>query len=46
MICAARYYDVICRQNGATTDVIAYELEAAATSELEFLYTPTSGEQA
>ena len=38
MICAARYYDVICRQNGATTDVIAYELDAAATSEFELVH--------
>lgn len=37
MICAARFYDVICRKYGATADVIAYELDAAATSDFDFV---------
>lgn len=37
MICAARFYDVICRKYGATVDVIAYELDAAATSDFAFV---------
>lgn len=38
MICAARFYDVICRKYGATVDVIAYELDAAATSDFDFVH--------
>lgn len=41
MICACRLYDVLCRKYGATVDVIAYELDAASTSDdasvLEFV---------
>lgn len=37
MICAARFYDVICRKFGATNDVIAYELDGAATSDWKFI---------
>lgn len=41
MICACRFYDVLCRKYGATADVIAYELAAASNSDdlsvLEFL---------
>jgi hypothetical protein len=41
MICGCRFYDVLCRKYGATVDVIAYELDAASTSDdvsvLEFL---------
>jgi len=33
MICACRFYDVLCRKYGATADVIAYELDAASTSD-------------
>jgi TPR repeat protein len=33
MICAARFFDVLCRKYGATTDVIAYELDGAAQSD-------------
>lgn len=32
MMCAARFYDVLCKKFGATNDVIAYELDAAVTS--------------
>jgi hypothetical protein len=39
MICAARFYDVICRKYGATVDVIAYELDAAATSDFRFIHS-------
>jgi len=39
MICAARFYDVICRKYGATVDVIAYELDAAATSDFDFVHS-------
>lgn len=39
MICAARFYDVICRKYGATVDVIAYELDAAATSDFGFVHS-------
>lgn len=39
MICAARFYDVICRKYGATVDVISYELDAAATSDFEFVHS-------
>jgi hypothetical protein len=39
MICAARFYDVICRKYGALTDVIAYELDAAATSDFDFVHS-------
>ncbi|MEP7349835.1 MAG: hypothetical protein ABI668_07775 [Sphingorhabdus sp.] len=38
MICAARFNDVICRKYGATVDVIAYELDAAATSDFAFVH--------
>lgn len=37
MICAARFYDAICRKYGATVDVIAYELDAAANSDFDFV---------
>jgi hypothetical protein len=33
MICAARFFDVLCRKYGATADVIAYELDGASNSE-------------
>lgn len=33
MMCAARFYDVLCKQHGAATDVIAYELDAASRSD-------------
>ncbi|QQZ28885.1 hypothetical protein HMY34_09030 [Thiothrix subterranea] len=39
MICAARFYDVICRQSGALVDVIAYELDAAAMSDFDFVHS-------
>ncbi len=39
MICAARFYDVICRKYGATVDVIAHELDAAATSDFYFVHS-------
>ncbi|MBY5708869.1 hypothetical protein [Rhizobium leguminosarum] len=39
MICAARFYDVICRKYGATVDVIAYELDAAAKSDFDFVHS-------
>lgn len=39
MICAARFYDVICRKYGATVDVIAHELDAAARSEFDFVHS-------
>jgi hypothetical protein len=39
MTCAARFYDVICRKYGATVDVIAYELDAAATSDFDFVHS-------
>ncbi|WP_327753703.1 hypothetical protein VVT58_06515 [Sphingobium sp. SJ10-10] len=38
MVSAARFYDVICRKYGATVDVIAYELDAAANSDLPFVH--------
>lgn len=38
MVSAARFYDVICRKYGATVDVIAYELDAAATSDFPFVH--------
>lgn len=38
MICAARFFDVTCRKYGATTDVIAYELDGAATSDWKFIH--------
>lgn len=37
MICAARFYDVTCRKFGATSDVIAYELDGAAASDWKFI---------
>lgn len=37
MICAARFFDVTCRKFGATNDVIAYELDGAASSDWEFI---------
>ena len=39
MISAARFYDVICRKYGATVDVIAYELDAAAKSDFYFVHS-------
>jgi hypothetical protein len=39
MISAARFYDVICRKYGATVDVIAYELDAAAMSDFDFVHS-------
>lgn len=39
MICAARFYDVICRKYGAVVDVIAYELDAAAMSEHGYVHS-------
>jgi hypothetical protein len=39
MICAARFYDVVCRKYGATVDVIAYELDGAATSDWDFVHS-------
>ncbi|NDR58268.1 sel1 repeat family protein [Aliiruegeria sabulilitoris] len=38
MICAARFYDVVCKQYGATSDVIAYELDGAMTSDWKFVH--------
>ncbi len=38
MICAARFYDAVCRQYGATADVIAYELDGASSSEMPFVH--------
>jgi TPR repeat protein len=38
MICAARFFDVTCKKYGATNDVIAYELDAAATSDWPFVH--------
>jgi hypothetical protein len=37
MICAARFFDVVCRKYGATADVIAYELDGAAKSSFAFV---------
>jgi hypothetical protein len=37
MICAARFYDVICRKYDATAEVIAYELDAASASDFCFV---------
>lgn len=41
MMCAGRFFDVLCKQDGARNDVIAYELDAVATGEnsaaLQFL---------
>lgn len=34
MICAARFFDVVCRKFGAAREVIAYELDGASYSEL------------
>lgn len=39
IVCAARFYDVICRKFGATNDVIAYELDGAATSDWHFIHS-------
>jgi hypothetical protein len=39
MICAARFCDVVCRKHGATVDVIAYELDAAAKSDFDFVHS-------
>ena len=39
MICAARFYEVLCRKYGATADVIAYELDAAACSDYDFVHS-------
>lgn len=38
MICAARFTDVCCRKFGATMDVIAYELDGAASSDFPFVH--------
>lgn len=38
MICAARFFDVVCKKYGATNDVIAYELDAAATSDWSYVH--------
>jgi len=38
MVCAARFFDVICKKYGATNDVISYELDAAATSDWSFIH--------
>lgn len=38
MICAARFFEVTCKKYGATSDVIAYELDAAATSDWQFVH--------
>lgn len=38
MICAARFFDVTCKKYGATNDVIAYELDGAASSEWKFIH--------
>lgn len=38
MICAARFTDVSCRKLGATMDVIAYELDGAASSDFAFVH--------
>lgn len=39
MVCAARFFDVLCRKYGATADVIAYELDAASMSEYSFIHS-------
>ncbi|MFA3760596.1 hypothetical protein V1954_12400 [Yersinia sp. 2538 StPb PI] len=39
MVCAARFYDVICRKYGATVDVIAYELDTATMSNFDFVHS-------
>lgn len=39
MICAARFYNVVCHQHDALVDVIAYELDAAATSDFDFVHS-------
>ncbi|MGK8200638.1 hypothetical protein [Burkholderia cepacia] len=33
MMCAARFFDVLCKMYGAASDVIGYELDAARTSD-------------
>lgn len=38
MICAARFFDVTCKKYGATNDVIAYELDGAASSDWTFIH--------
>lgn len=38
MICAARFFDVTCKKYGATNDVIAYELDGAASSDWKFIH--------
>jgi len=38
MICAARFSDACCRKFGATADVIAYELDGAASSDFPFVH--------
>lgn len=39
MICAARFFDVTCKKYGATNDVIAYELDGAASSDWKFIHS-------
>lgn len=39
MICAARFFDVLCRKYGATADVIAYELDGAAQSDWSCIHS-------
>ena len=39
MICAARFFDVICRRYEATNDVIAYELDSAVSSDWKFIHS-------
>lgn len=38
MICAARFTNVSCQKFGATMDVIAYELDGAASSDFPFVH--------
>ncbi len=37
MVCACRFVDALCKQYGATSDVIAYELDAARASDRQFV---------
>lgn len=39
MVCAARFFDVLCRKYGATADVIAYELDGASRSDWSFIHS-------
>lgn len=38
MICTARFTDVVCRKFGSTVDVIAYELDRAASSDFPYVH--------